>query len=56
MTDQLVAHQIEVDPALGASSLGAAEQLAVESPGLVEISDLDGEMEGIHGRVSASTD
>ena len=45
MGDDLVAAKIEIDPALGASTLGAAEQPAVKGAGRGEIVDREGEME-----------
>ena len=49
MGDDLVAVEIEVDPMVGAASLRAAEQLAVEAPRGGKIVDRKGEMERRQG-------
>ena len=47
----LVAEEIEVDPGIGAASLGAAEDVAVEPARGREIPDEEGVMEWLrHGR------
>ena len=46
MGDDLVAVEIEIDPMLGASAFGAAEQLAVEAARRGEVIDRKGEVEG----------
>ncbi len=45
MGDQLVAVEIEVDPVVCGSPLGATEQTAVEGSRRVEVVDGDGEVE-----------
>ena len=46
VSDDLVAEQVEVDPVLGAASLTASEQLAVEATRGGEVVDGKGEVEG----------
>src|SRR2546427_3361719 len=48
----LVAEEVEVDPAVGTAALAAAQDLAVESSGAREVADEKGEVEGLgHGRL-----
>lgn len=49
---ELVTEEIEVDPSLSRATLDTPEQLSVESPGLVEIVNGDGEMKRDQGRFS----
>ena len=42
---QLVAEEVEIDPGGGAAALGAAEHVAVESAGAVEIVDMECKVE-----------
>src|SRR5262245_52690334 len=46
MTDELVAIEIEIHPAAGAASLGAAKHPAIEAPGLVEVAHLNCHVKG----------
>jgi hypothetical protein len=46
----LVAEEIEVDPGIGAASLGAAEDIAVEPAGRGEIPNEEREVEGLGHR------
>ena len=46
MGDDLVAEEIEIDPAFGMAPLRAAEHAAVESAGRLQIVDREGEVEG----------
>jgi hypothetical protein len=48
MGDDLVAVQVEVDPAVAAAALRAAEQPAVEGAGGGQIVDGEGEMKGAY--------
>ena len=49
MGDDLMAVEIEIDPFVRASPLGAAEQPAIKGARGGEIVDREGEMEGRHG-------
>jgi hypothetical protein len=53
MRDDLVAAQVEIDPVVGASSLGAAEQFDVEPPRSGNVVDRKGVMERRKAHVSA---
>jgi hypothetical protein len=44
MGDDLVSVEVEIDPGVGAATLGAAEQTAVEGARLAEIGDGKGKM------------
>ncbi len=43
---QLMTEEIEVDPMLAAAAFGAAEHLAIETPGGGQVMHGDGEVEG----------
>ena len=46
MSDDLMAKEVEVDPTLGASALGATEQAAIEPPSGGEIINRERNVEG----------
>jgi hypothetical protein len=45
MQAQLMAEEIEIDPSVGAASLGRAQQAAIKAAGFIKISDVDGKVE-----------
>lgn len=40
----LVAHEVEIDPGVGTAAFDAAEHIAVETAGFVEVGDFEGEV------------